>query len=144
MSLLTIQGKTLGSRRPLFADWSLPFPPEWSDEGGLTLRDLIGRVVRSEVQAFRQRQADRQVFRALTARQIAAGAEQGKIESGGSEVEPQAVDEEQAVAVACQAFEDGLFLVVIDGQDYRELDRMVHVQPDSRVTFVRLTLLAGG
>lgn len=144
MSSLTIRGKALGSRKPLFADWSIPFPPEWRDEGGLTLRDLIARVVRSEVQAFRQRQEDRQMFRALTARQIAAGAEKGKITSGGSEAPAQPVDEEEAVATACQAFEDGLFLVVIDGEEEREIDREIHLRPDSQIAFVRLTLLAGG
>jgi hypothetical protein len=144
MSTLTISGKALGAREPLFADWSIPMPPEWSGEGGLTLRDLIARIVRWEVQMFRQRQEERHVFRALTARQIAAGAEKGKIEMGGSDVPVQEVDEDQAVEVACQAFEDGLFLAVIDGEDYREIDRQVHLQPDSRITFVRLTLLAGG
>lgn len=144
MSTLTISGKALGTRRPLFADYSLPLPPQWSGGGGLTLRDLLDRVVRSEVQAFRERQSERQVFRTLTARQIEAGAESGKIEMGGSEVPLQEVDEDQAVAVACQAFEDGIFLVVIDGQEQREIDREIHVQPDSRVTFIRLTLLAGG
>ena len=144
MSTLTISGKALGSRKPLFADWSIPFPPEWSGEGGLTLRDLIARVVRGEVQAFQQRQEERQFLRTLTAKQISAGAEKGKIELGGSEVPVQPVDAEAAVAVACQAFEDGLFLVVIDEQEYREIDRELHLRPDSRVTFVRLTLLAGG
>ena len=144
MTMLTIRGKAIGARRPLFADWSIPFPPEWQDEGGITLRDLISRVVRSEVQAFRERQEDRQVFRALSARQIADGEEKGKIEMGGSEFAPQPVDEEEAVAVACQAFEDGLYLVVIDEEDYREIDREVHLQSDSQITFVRLTLLAGG
>jgi hypothetical protein len=144
VSILTISGKTVGAKKPLFADWSIPFPPEWSGEGGLTLRDLIGRVVRAEVQAFRQRQEDRRTFRALTARQIEQGADKGKIEMGGSEVTQQAVDEDEAVAAACKAFEDGLYLVVIDEEDHRELDREIHVRPDSRVTFVRLTLLAGG
>jgi hypothetical protein len=144
MLTLTISGKGIGARKPLFADWSLPFPPEWSEEGGLTLRDLIDRVVRTEVQAFRERQAERQVFRALTARQISAAAEKGKVEMGGSEVALQKVDEEEAVAVACQAFEDGLYLVVIDEVDQRQIDREIHLQPSSRITFVRLTLLAGG
>jgi hypothetical protein len=144
VSTFTISGKAIGDRRPLFADWSIPFPPEWADAGGITLRDLIGRVVRSEVDAFRARQEERQVFRALTARRIAEGAEKGKIEMGGSEVGLQKVDEDEAVAVACQAFEDGLYLVVIDGDDQREIDREIYVRPDSRVTFVRLTMLAGG
>ena len=142
--MLTISGKTLGTRKLLFADWSLPCPPESQGDGGLTLRELLARVVRSETQAFRERQEQRQLLRALTSRQIALGVEQGKIESGGSEVPWQSVDDEQAVAIACQAFEDGIFLVVIDGKDQRELDREIHLQADSRVTFVRLTLLAGG
>lgn len=144
MATLTVSGQALGSRRPLFADWSIPFPPEWQGDGGVTLRDLIAGVVRGEVRAFRQRQEDRQVFRALTARQIAERAEKGKIEMGGSEVPVQPIDEEDAVATACQAFEDGLFLVAIDGESYREIDREIHVRPESRVTFVRLTMLAGG
>jgi hypothetical protein len=144
MSTLTISGRAIGARRPLFADWSVPFPPEWGGDGGLTLRDLIGRVVQAEVEAFRRRQADRQVFRALTAREIEAGIERGKVEMGGSEVTPQEVDVDEAVAVACQAFEDGLFMVVIDGENHREIDREIHLRPDSHVTFVRLTLLAGG
>src|SRR5262245_27133940 len=103
MSTLTISGKAIGTKRPLFADWSIPFPPEWGGEGGLTLRDLISRVVRAEVQAFRQPQEERRTFRALTARQLEQGVEKGKIEMGGSELPLQAVDEDEAVAVACQA-----------------------------------------
>ena len=56
----------------------------------------------------------------------------------------QKVDEEDAVGAALQAFEDGLYLVVLDGEEQRELDREVYLQPDSRVTFVRLAMLAGG
>jgi hypothetical protein len=144
MSTITITGKTIGSRKPLFADWSIPFPPDWRGDGGLTLRRLIDRVVRAEVQAFRQRQHERRFLKALTDRQIAEGVEKGKIQSGESEVPVQEIDDDQAVATACQALEDGLFLVVIDEEDHRELDREIHVQPDSRVTFIRLTLLAGG
>jgi hypothetical protein len=144
MSTLTISGKAIGARRPLFADWSVPLPPDWGDAEGRTLRDLIDCVVRLEVCAFRERQSERQLFRALTARAIADGAEKGKIEMGGSEVPPQSVDEDEAVAVACRAFEDGIYLVVIDGAQQREIDREIYLRPDSHVTFVRLTLLAGG
>ncbi len=142
--MLTVTGKALGQRKPLFADFSVPPPDEIGDGGSTTLRDLIARVVRHEVAEFRQRQEDRQFIRALTAREIEAGAEAGKIDSGGSEVEPQDVDEGQAVDTALQAFADGMYLVVIDGSDHRELDAQVFVQPDSQLTFVRLTLLAGG
>ena len=40
--------------------------------------------------------------------------------------------------------EDGLYLVVVDGVEQRSLDSQVFVNPDSRVTFVRLVMLAGG
>ncbi len=144
MSTIVISGKTLGAKKPLFADWSIPLPPDWGGEGGRTLRDLIAQVVRTEVQAFRERQEERRTFRALTARQLTQGVERGKIEMGGREGPEQTVDEEEAVAVACQAFEDGLFLAIIDNETYRELDREVHLSEESRVAFVRLTMLAGG
>jgi hypothetical protein len=142
--MITISGKTVGQRKPLFADWSISFPPDLREGGDrLTLRDLISRIVRAEVQAFRQRQKERQFLRALTEKQIAEGADKGKVDMGGRKVQ-QAVDDEEAVAAALQAFEDGLYLVVVDGEEQAELDREVHLQPDSRITFVRLVMLAGG
>jgi hypothetical protein len=62
---------------------------------------------------------------------------------GGRDLD-QKVDADEAVATALEAFEDGLYLVVVDGQELRNLDAQVFLQPDSRVAFVRLTLLAGG
>ncbi|HEY7310349.1 MAG TPA: hypothetical protein VH643_13375 [Gemmataceae bacterium] len=141
--MLTISGKALGRKKPLFADWSIPFPPDLADGGSLTLRDLIGRVVRVEVEAFKKRQQERQLFRALTEKQIQEGATKGKIESGGSDL-AQKVDADEAVATALEAFEDGLYLVVVDEQEQRSLDARVFLQPDSKVAFVRLVMLAGG
>jgi hypothetical protein len=141
--MLTISGKALGRKKPLFADWSIPFPPDLGDGGSLTLRDLIDRIVRAEVAAFAQRQQERQLFRALTETQIAQGAAKGKIEAGGS-APKQKVNADESVAAALQAFEDGLYLVVLDEQEQRSLDAQVYLQSDSRIAFVRLTLLGGG
>jgi hypothetical protein len=141
--MLTVRGQALGRKKPLFADWSIPLPPDLGGEG-VTLRDVITAIVRAELTAFRERQARRQLFHALTAREIEAGVERGKVEMGGSEVPPHKVDEEAAIGTALQAFEDGLYLVVIDEQEQHSLDNQVFLQSDSRVTFVRLTLLAGG
>jgi hypothetical protein len=141
--MLTISGKVLGRKKPLFADWSIPFPPDLGDGGSITLRDLIGRVVRAEVEAFKKRQQERLLFRALTEKQIQEGATKGKIESGGSDLN-QKVDADEAVATALEAFEDGLYLVVVDEQEQRSLDAQVFLQPDSKVAFVRLVMLAGG
>lgn len=132
----------MGKKKPLFADSSIPFPPEFGDGDHVTLRDLITRIVVVEVRAFRDRQADRRLPRVLSAAEIDDQAERGKIDAGGSELE-QEVDEEQAVAGALQACEDGLYLVVIDDQEQRQLNAQVFLRPDSRVTFVRLVFLAG-
>jgi hypothetical protein len=142
---MLITGKALGSKKRLFEDWSFPVPPQIEGgDSGLTLGQLIARIVRSEVQSFQQRQQDRQFLRALTTSQIEQAAQRGKIEMGNSEVGIQAVDADQSVAVALQAFEDGLYLVVIDEVEHRELEQQVYLQDDSRITFIRLTMLTGG
>jgi hypothetical protein len=142
--MVTIAGKALGRQKPLFADFSIAFPPELHEGGDrLTLRDLIARIVRAEVEAFRTRQAERKLVRALTARQIEEGAEQGKIDMGGRDLN-QKVDDDSAVGAALDAFADGLYLVVLDDAEQKDLDGEVFLRPDSRVTFVRLTLLVGG
>ena len=41
------------------------------------------------------------------------------------------------------AFEDGLYLVLLDDKEQRNLDATVHLTDDSRVAFLRLTFLAG-
>jgi len=141
--MLTIQGRLLGSKRPLFADWGVPAPPRPDPgDGGVTLRDLIGHVVRAEVRAFRERQEARRLDRVMSAAEIERGESRGRIAPEGREIE-QRVDDGSAVAAAWQAFEDGLYLVIIDGVEQRSLDARVYLDDDSRLTFVRLVFLAG-
>ena len=143
---ILVSGKALGRRKPLFEDFSVPLPPGSDDrgDGGMTLRDLVAAIVRHEVASFKDRQARRKFVRALSAREIEQGVEGGKVDPGGREGQAEAeVDPEQAVAVALQGFEDGLYLVVLDGQEQRDLDAQVYPTPDSKITFVRLVFLAG-
>lgn len=144
---MLISAKALGRRKPLFADWSIPLPPDWSNrdgDGGITLRDLIDRIVREEVRSFRKRQHERQFLRVLTAAEIEVAAEKGKVQMGESEVPMQSIDDDQAVATALQAFEDGLYLVIINEVEHKSLDQQIYVTSESRITFIRLTLLSGG
>lgn len=138
-----ISARTVGSKRPLFADWSIPLGPEWGEEGeDLTLRMLIERLVRIEVESFRKRAAERKLDRVLAPRQIEDGLEKGRVAPEGRAV-PRHVDMDEAIAAALEAFEDGLYLVVIDEDEYKALDRVVRLRPDSRIVFIRLTFLAG-
>ena len=146
MGTIVVSGKTLGRRKPLFEDFSVPLPPDeggdGTGDGGMTLRDLVSRIVLHEVKAFHDRQDRRRFLRSLSAREIDQGVEAGKVDAGGRE-DPNRVDPDAAVAAALQGFEDGLYLVVLDGQEQRDLDTQIYPRPDSRITFVRLVFLAG-
>jgi hypothetical protein len=135
-----IIGKT---SRPL-DDWTIPTPPAEPHDGGdgITLRALINRIVRAEVHAFEHRERARRFVRVLSDTEITQGAARGKVDPGGRPATGP-VDEEAAVGAALQGFEDGLYLVVLDGVEQRELDRQVYLTDESRLVFLRLTFLAG-
>ncbi len=142
MPVLTISARAMGKRKPLVPDWQIPWPP---DEGGgeaLTLRELITGIVHNEVQAFEKRQEERKLIRILTEREIESGLEKGRVDSGGRDLH-QKVDPGEAVGTALQAFEDGLYLVFLDDEEQRDLDKQVFLRPDSKLTFIRLSMLAG-
>ena len=143
--MVIAEARALGQRRALVPEWSVPVDPAHGGDGdsGLTLRELIERIVRAEVAAFATRQDARKFVRVLSSREIDAGKARGKIDSGGRDLEQQ-VDVEEAIGAALQAFEDGLYMVVLDGVEQRELDRQVYVTEQSRVVFLRLVFLAGG
>jgi len=142
--VVVVEARMLGRKQPLVPRWSVPVPiePTGGDGNELTLRDLITRIVRAEVRAFRERQDARRFVRVLSEREIERGRQRGRIDAGGSDLE-QHVDPEVAVATALQGFLDGLYLVLLDDAEQRELDQRIHVTESSRVVFLRLTFLAG-
>jgi hypothetical protein len=139
-----IETRVLGRKARVMDNWSVPLPPELSDpgDGGLTLRTLITRLVREQVNAFRERERTRRLVRFLSDREIADGAARGKIDPGGRPAGPE-VDENVAVGAALQGFLDGLYIVVLDGVEQRDLERQIFVNAESRIVFLRLTFLAG-
>jgi hypothetical protein len=139
-----IETRVVGKRARPLDGWAVPDLPGLGggDGGDLTLRALITAIVRSEVRAFEKREQGRRLLRVLSDQQIADGAARGKVDPGGRPPTGP-VHEEAAVGAALQGFEDGLYLVVIDGEEQRELDKQVYVTSQSRVVFLRLTFLAG-
>ncbi len=137
---LSVETKVLGQKK---AGDCWPMPLSSSDSEQLLLRDLIARIVRAQVAAFQQRQEARRFIRVLTAAEIQRGVAQGKVDMGGQELQ-QHVEPDLAVAAAWQAFEDGLYLVFVDDEQLCSLDSKLRFRPDSRLTFLRLTPLAGG
>lgn len=92
--------------------------------------------------AFREREEGRGLVRVLSAHEIEEGAAKGKVDSGGRDLH-QVVDEGQAIGTALRAFEDGLYVVILDGREQRDLDEQIFPQPDSHLTFLRLVMLSG-
>ena len=141
---MLIETRVLGRKARPVDHWSIPLPPELSElrDGGLTLRALITRLVREEIRAFRDRERTRRLVRLLSDREINEGAARGKIDTGGRAVGAE-VDEDSAIGAALQGFLDGLYIVVLDGVEQRDLERQIFVNAESRVVFLRLTFLAG-
>jgi hypothetical protein len=141
---MVIEIRQAGRRSRPLDGWSIPPEPLLGDgDGGLTLRDLIARIVRGEVGAFARREQGRRLVRALSAAEISDGAARGKVDPGGRPATGP-VDAEAAVGAALQGFEDGLYLVILDGVEQRDLDSQVYLTAESKLVFLRLTFLAGG
>lgn len=139
---LTVETQVLGARRPLPA-WRVAYPEEWQVAGEtMPLRQLIARIVTEEVLAFNERQETRQLAHALSLHEITRAAAKGKIDMGGRPATK--ADAGESVRIALQAFEDGMYLVFVDGEQVTSLDAPVLVHAESRLRFVRLVMLAGG
>lgn len=108
-----------------------------------TLRTLIGELVAGEVASHEDRRRERSILRVLTPTDLTRGADSGKVaaeQRTGNAAPPLA----EAVARAVEAFEDGLYFVVVDGTVVTELDAALTLSSDSRLRLVRLVALAGG
>ncbi|BCX04303.1 MAG: hypothetical protein KatS3mg053_2241 [Candidatus Roseilinea sp.] len=138
---LTITAKQVGLRAPLFPAWQLPVDEILPNP--IALRDLIAFIVRSEVEAFRERQQAHRLTRVLSANDIARGTDHGKVDAGGRDSR-QTVDVAEAIETALQAFEDGSYFVFVDEQQIEHLDTLVRIYPETQVLFMRLVALAGG
>lgn len=148
MASILVSTRVPGRHSPTTPDWRVPLPPARTDSEPLTVRALITRVVQEELAAFRSRQREARLRWILSERKILTDAAQGRVRPGPSAPAPRAStsisdESDQAVANALQAFEDGLYLVLLDGRELRRLDEVVQVQPESVLTFLRLTFLAG-
>ncbi len=104
------------------------------------VRHLITKLVSETVRDFHLRERER-AFEYLTPEGITEGLRKGRI--GSPREDRQKVDPDMAIAQALQAFEDGLYLLFVDQIEKKSLDEIVQLMPDTVVTVIRLTALAG-
>ena len=141
---VTVEGQQLGLKKPLIQPRKIELPETLTSQANVvTLRNLIHYLVQLEVDAFQDRQENRQLFRVLTAAQIEAGKNEGRIDPAEKNLW-QVVNLEEAVRTAIQAFEDGLYFVFFNEQQLTSLDDAIQLTDESSLKFVRLVALAGG
>jgi len=127
--------------KPLEA-FPIGFEPFDEGEGSdpFRVRHLIEKLVLECMRDFNLREKDR-AFSLLTPEKIEKGLAQGKI--GSPREEKKDVNDDIAVGQALQAFEDRLYLLFVDKVEKKSLDEIVQLQPDTEITVIRLTALAG-
>jgi len=141
---IVVEGKAVGQKRSLFTDWRIELPPLDENQGDhLKLRDLLTLIAMKEVEAFQLRQEERKLAQVMSRQEIERSVVTGKVDPGERDLQQQVVVDE-AVGVALQAFEDGLYFVFVDDVQQTSLDSEVYLKTNSKVLFLRLTALVGG
>ncbi len=129
--------KALGKRKDV-----LPPKPYELPEGISSLRELLTAFVEAEVDRYNGKDPESPLLSCLTAEEIEAQSETGKV-SFGRLWSDQKADKAKAVKTAIQAFDDGLVRVLMDEAELFQLDAPLCIREGAVFTFVRLTFLAG-
>ena len=132
-----VRVKTLGKRKDV-----MPPKPYELPEGIRSLRELLTAFVESEVERYNSKDTEAPLISCLTAEEIAAQSETGKVSFGRLWSDRKA-DKAKAVQTAIQAFDDSLVRVLMDDVELTELDTPLKIHEGAVFTFVRLTFLAG-
>ncbi len=117
----------------------------------ITVADLIRRTVEEQVWDLLSRrkveaeEARRVLERQyLTQGQMEVLAREGAVRSPRKTVRVPKIDAEEEVRKAIRAFEDGAFMILVNGRQVSSLSEEVSFAESGKVTFLRLTPLVGG
>jgi hypothetical protein len=102
----------------------------------LTVRELIRKRVYEEVNVFNSNRSER--YMGL----IQLRAEELLLNPSGSQLRRK--DAEKQAEIALKAFDKNGFLLLVDNKQYSDPEEEVSLNPDSTVSFVKLTPLVGG
>lgn len=107
-----------------------------------TTAELIVAVVIRQVQEYNERLDQNDLLKYLADAEIEEKATSGKV-SFGVNYNGLPADAEKAVRNALQSFEDGIFRVFLNDTELESLDETIQLQEEDKLTFIRLTMLAG-
>ena len=103
----------------------------------VTIREIIEARVIQEVENYNAKQPD--YFRGLI-----EPSDAERTLNGYKLKKRKVIDPEQQVYVALDAFQKNGFFVLVNSQQFSQLDSKVELQPDTTVSFIKLTPLVGG
>jgi len=106
------------------------------------LEDVIREIVTQQVRRYNERSVDQAIFPYLSHEQLEDQAQSGKVGFGAAYNDKKA-DEAKAIADALQAFDDGIYKVLVDDKVVEQLNEPLQLQEGTVFTFIRLTLLSG-
>ena len=129
-NLLTVVDKTMSG--DTLAEVKLPFESE-----KVTVREIITSRVETEVRNYNEKLTDR--FQGLV-----RPSEAEETLNGYRMKTRAAVDAEKQVYIALAAFQKNSYFVFVDSLQAESLDDEVAVTPETSVSFVKLTPVAGG
>lgn len=107
-----------------------------------SLRELLIGLVTFYAHEFNAQIAEPDLVRFLTNEEIQQQVHTGKV-GFGNKYNEQTTDWQQAVMTAIQAYEDGLYRVIINEQEPLDLDGPLEIEEGDQLTFIKLTMLAG-
>lgn len=134
---LKVNIKKMGKKKSAVetVSFSLPQKPD-------TVKMLLETVCRQCVRSYNQSLEAPELLKVMTREELEDRASSGKV-GFGRIYSGQKAGEAQAVEEVFQSFEDGIFRVFLDDKPLERLEETIEITDDSRVTFVRLAMLAG-
>ncbi|HJT78161.1 MAG TPA: hypothetical protein VJ739_13235 [Gemmataceae bacterium] len=127
---LTVRDETTGGGPP--REFALELLTE-----RITVRELIRSRVYQEVQDYNRRQPP--VFQGLV-----QPTEAERAQNGYALRKPRTIDWKKQYDKAVEAFQAHGILILVDDKQVASLDEEIVVRPETRVSFLRLTMLVGG
>jgi hypothetical protein len=103
----------------------------------ITVRDLIRQRVCHEVEEYNRRKPD-------TFRGLVQPTDSERTLNGYKLKQPRTIDATIQLAKAIDAFQGNQIIMLVDDRQVESLDEEITLQPDTRVSFLRLTPLVGG
>ena len=103
----------------------------------ITVRDLIRQRVWHEVEEYNQSKPD-------TFRGLVQPTDSERTLNGYKLKQPRAIDATAQLAKALDAFQGNQIIMLVDDRQVESLDEEITLQPDTRVSFLRLMPLVGG